>query len=292
MYAAADSAACQRPTLRRPQHSKTHPTTNGRAHDERPSKSARKRAAHAAQDLGEELIRMRDAELDALDLPETLVDAIRDARRITQPRRRRAPAAVHRQADARHRPRADPRRARARSEQSTRARPSASSASRPGASGCSPKAPPALEELERWRPGLDRDEWSRRIAAPQRERTRLRTRGRPAAPQPRAVSRAARVVRYNAADGRPQCQTHLTSRRQLTIADETARRHHHGLVFRLGDDAAGRRDAGQARHPVRSARGVRSSHARPAVRVRLHAPARAAWKSSSPAPAAPPICPA
>ena len=37
-----------------------------------PSKSARKRAAHAAQDLGEALVRLRDAELDALQLPEAL----------------------------------------------------------------------------------------------------------------------------------------------------------------------------------------------------------------------------
>lgn len=51
--------------------------------EEAPSKSARKRAAHAAQDLGEELIALRDADLDALDLPERLTDAIREARRIT-----------------------------------------------------------------------------------------------------------------------------------------------------------------------------------------------------------------
>src|SRR6185437_2069189 len=48
----------------------------------RPSKSERKRAAHAAQDLGEELIRLRDAELDALGLPERLSDAIREARHL------------------------------------------------------------------------------------------------------------------------------------------------------------------------------------------------------------------
>jgi len=48
--------------------------------DERPSKSERKRAAHAAQDLGETLISLRDSDLEALDLPERLVDAIRDAR--------------------------------------------------------------------------------------------------------------------------------------------------------------------------------------------------------------------
>ncbi len=49
----------------------------------RPSKGARKRAAHQAQDLGERLIGLRDAELDALNLPETLRDAIGLARRIT-----------------------------------------------------------------------------------------------------------------------------------------------------------------------------------------------------------------
>ena len=49
----------------------------------RPSKSARKRAAHAAQDLGEELIALREAELAALELPEALAEAIRDARRIS-----------------------------------------------------------------------------------------------------------------------------------------------------------------------------------------------------------------
>jgi 5-(carboxyamino)imidazole ribonucleotide mutase len=48
----------------------------------RPSKSARKRDAHAAQRLGEQLIELKDAELDALDLPEPLADAIREARGI------------------------------------------------------------------------------------------------------------------------------------------------------------------------------------------------------------------
>jgi ribosome-associated protein len=50
---------------------------------ERPSKSARKRAAHAAQDLGETLVRLKDPELTALGLPETLADAIRAARHIS-----------------------------------------------------------------------------------------------------------------------------------------------------------------------------------------------------------------
>src|ERR1700720_777839 len=50
---------------------------------DRPSKSAKKRAALAAQKLGEELILLKDAALDALHLPERLNEAIRQARRIT-----------------------------------------------------------------------------------------------------------------------------------------------------------------------------------------------------------------
>jgi ribosome-associated protein len=49
---------------------------------ERPSKSARKRSAHAAQDLGEALVRLSAAELAALNLPEQLLEALRAAQRI------------------------------------------------------------------------------------------------------------------------------------------------------------------------------------------------------------------
>ena len=52
----------------------------------RPSKSARKRAAHAAQKLGEELTRLKVAELEALKLPEELHDAILEAQRIRNTR--------------------------------------------------------------------------------------------------------------------------------------------------------------------------------------------------------------
>jgi ribosome-associated protein len=48
-----------------------------------PSKSARKRAAHAAQKLGEQLVRMREQEVSQLPLPEELRDAIAEARRLT-----------------------------------------------------------------------------------------------------------------------------------------------------------------------------------------------------------------
>jgi ribosome-associated protein len=50
--------------------------------DERPSKSARKRAAHAAQALGERLIGLKEADLVKLPLPDELREAVRAARRI------------------------------------------------------------------------------------------------------------------------------------------------------------------------------------------------------------------
>jgi ribosome-associated protein len=51
--------------------------------EERPSRSARKRAAQSVQELGERLIDLPDAELAALALPDELLVAVRDARRIT-----------------------------------------------------------------------------------------------------------------------------------------------------------------------------------------------------------------
>ena len=50
---------------------------------DRPSKSARKREASAAQDLGTRLIALKESDLRALDLPERLLDAILLAQRIT-----------------------------------------------------------------------------------------------------------------------------------------------------------------------------------------------------------------
>jgi ribosome-associated protein len=61
----------------------TSTSSDGESETQEPSKSARKRAAQAAQRLGEELIGLRDADLDSLGLPETLTEAIRDARRIS-----------------------------------------------------------------------------------------------------------------------------------------------------------------------------------------------------------------
>ncbi len=150
-----------------------HPTDDSpEPLDERPSKSARKRAAHEAQDLGETLIGLRDAELDALDLPEALVDAIRLARRTTSrggaARQRQYIGKLMRDVDL------EPIRAalNARSEQS------ALEAERfkrleEWRERLITEGPAALDELERWRPGLERDVWLRQIGAARGERARL-----------------------------------------------------------------------------------------------------------------------
>lgn len=136
-----------------------------------PSKSARKRAAHAAQDLGEELIRMRDSDLETLNLPETLVDAVREARRITArgggARQRQYIGKLMREIDL------EPIRAFIASRSKIDARETErfkrveAWRERLIVEGAA-----ALEELERWRPGLDRDEWSRRLSAAREERAR------------------------------------------------------------------------------------------------------------------------
>ena len=48
-----------------------------------PSKSSRKREALALQKLGEDLVKLRLADLDRLPLPENLREAIDEARRLT-----------------------------------------------------------------------------------------------------------------------------------------------------------------------------------------------------------------
>jgi len=49
---------------------------------DRPSRSARKRAAEYMQKLGVRLVALRESQLDALDLPEELRTALREARRL------------------------------------------------------------------------------------------------------------------------------------------------------------------------------------------------------------------
>jgi ribosome-associated protein len=155
---------------------------------ERPSKSERKRAAQAAQDLGEALIRMRDPELDALGLPEHLAEAIREARHISS----RAAGVRQRQYIGKLMREIDPEPIRAalaaRSE-----RDAHETQLFKRAEGWRERlvveGEAALEELARLRPGLDRAEWSRRVAAAQRERD-----GRGAAQSPRTVGPAGREL--------------------------------------------------------------------------------------------------
>ena len=154
-----------------------------------PSKSARKRAAHAAQDLGEELIRLRDSDLESLDLPERLIDAIRVARRTTArggaARQRQYIGKLMREVDL------EPIRAffASRSEidarESERFKRVEAWRERLITEGAA-----ALAELERWRPGIDRDEWSRRVSAAQEERTRTGAGG----PSGRELFRALRAL--------------------------------------------------------------------------------------------------
>lgn len=58
----------------------TTPTPSPR--DERPSKSELKRQAHQLQDLGEALLELPDDRLVALPMPEALLDAVREAKRV------------------------------------------------------------------------------------------------------------------------------------------------------------------------------------------------------------------
>jgi ribosome-associated protein len=137
----------------------------------RPSKSARKRAAQAAQELGEALLGLRDAELTALKLPEILTEAIRAARSI----RSRAGGARQRQyigklmrgvelepiraALAAHSARAARETERFKRISAWRERLIAEGAT-------------ALAELARWRPDIDGAQWAGRVSAAQAERAR------------------------------------------------------------------------------------------------------------------------
>src|ERR1700740_2099325 len=129
-----------------------------------PSKSARKRAAHAAQDLGEALIRLRDADLEALELPEALLDAIRAARRITSraagARQRQYIGRLMREADLESIQAALAARNASTRRDAERFKEIAAWRERLLAEG-----PSALTDLARGYPQIDRAEWARRSDA-------------------------------------------------------------------------------------------------------------------------------
>ncbi|HVY83070.1 MAG TPA: ribosome biogenesis factor YjgA [Steroidobacteraceae bacterium] len=150
----------------------SHTPDDDESEDRGPSKSERKRNAHDAQKLGEALIELTSLDLDALGLPEPLVDAIREARRIKSRgglvRQRQYVGKLMRSVDL------EPIRAAlaARSEHAARETQRFTRVEhwrdRLIAEGA-----PALDELMQWRPGMDRAEWLRRVAAAQAERARL-----------------------------------------------------------------------------------------------------------------------
>ena len=138
---------------------------------ERPSKSSRKRAAQAAQDLGVELAGLREAQLEALDLPEKLKDAIRTLGTLTS----RAAGARQRQYIGKLMREVDPEPIRAAldarsqvdAQETERFKRVESWRDRLVSEGT-----PALEELRNWRPQIDIAEWARRVSAAQAERAR------------------------------------------------------------------------------------------------------------------------
>jgi ribosome-associated protein len=137
---------------------------------ERPSKSARKRAAHAAQDLGEQLVQLREAQLEALELPEKLKEAVRLARRINS----RSGGARQRQYIGKLMRDVDPEPIRA--ALSARSAADARETERfkrveNWRERLIHEGAPALAELSRWHPDIDQTEWARRVSSAQRERS-------------------------------------------------------------------------------------------------------------------------
>lgn len=141
-----------------------------------PSKSARKRAAHDAQDLGEELIRMRDSDLNSLNLPEQVSDAIRDARHITSrrggARQRQYIGKLMRDVDLEPIYAFIASRSELDARETERFKRVEAWRERLIVEGT-----PALEELKRWRAGLDQDELARLLSAAQSERMRTGANG-------------------------------------------------------------------------------------------------------------------
>lgn len=131
---------------------------------EPPSKSERKRTAHAAQDLGEALLALRDAELDALGLPELLIAAVREARRI----RSRAASARQRQYIGKLMRGVDPepiRRALAVRNQHDAEEIQRFKRAENWRQRLIEQGEPALDALARLKPELDRSHWARLVRA-------------------------------------------------------------------------------------------------------------------------------
>ena len=146
----------------------TEPEADG-PQDAAPSKSERKRAAHAAQDLGEALITLRDRDLEALELPTALLEAVRAARSI----RSRAGAARQRQYIGKLMRRIDPepiRRALAARSARDAEETQRFKRAEYWRERLLKEGEAALDELAAARGGLERAEWVRLIRAAHAER--------------------------------------------------------------------------------------------------------------------------
>jgi ribosome-associated protein len=142
---------------------------------EGPSKSQRKRDAHEAQEVGEELVRLKDLDLKAFDLPETLYDAIIEMRRLTS---RPSRAAMVRQRQYIGKLMRDVDLAPIRAILAGRGEKAAQDTQRfkrveHWRDRLIAEGAPALDALMQVRPGMDRDEWLARVAAASAEREKL-----------------------------------------------------------------------------------------------------------------------
>jgi ribosome-associated protein len=144
-------------------------------HD-RPSKSLRKREALEAQELGEELVRQKNLDLKAFELPEALHDAILEARRLTSRaalvRQRQYIGKLMRGIDLEPIRASLAARGEHAAQESQRFKRVEHWRDRLITEGA-----PALDELMQLRPAMDRDEWLARVAAAAAERQRLGTGG-------------------------------------------------------------------------------------------------------------------
>jgi ribosome-associated protein len=158
-------------------------------YDDRPSKSERKRNAHEAQELGEQLIQLKSLDLEQFALPEPLYEAIMEARRLTSRaamvRQRQYIGKLMRGIDLEPIRTVLSSRSEKASQETQRFKRVELWRNRLLAEGA-----PALDELMRWRAGMDRDEWLRRIAAAKAERERLGTGG----PASRELFRSLRAL--------------------------------------------------------------------------------------------------
>ena len=140
--------------------------------DDRPSKSARKRDAHEAQKLGEDLIQLKELDLKSFELPESLYDAIVEARRLTSRhalvRQRQLIGKLMRGVDL----------APIQAKLASRGEKAAQDTQRfrrveHWRDRLVVEGAPALDELMKVRPDMDRDEWLARVAAAAAERQKL-----------------------------------------------------------------------------------------------------------------------